>query len=1104
MRLVLESIAMKNFKSYKGIHNIQNIDKSFTAIVGPNGSGKSNIIDSILFVLGFRAKKMRHTQLTDLIYNDGTKEKSCFVELTFNKFKIKREINVNKSTKYYCDGKEISNSDLITKMMEEGVDMEHNRFLILQGEIEGIAMLKPKEGLLEFLEDIIGTSKYKTQIDEFNEEAKAMEENNITIQNNVKFLKTEFDHISELKKQNEEVLINKTKHNEYFKEFKTINKEILSRNLHKKEEKKKEIEKKIGELKNLNSENKNLLESMELEHNSIRKLLKDKEEEYFIIKREYKKLDRNNYIQKELKNKLEKQIKNMKSDLNSIKSKSEMKTRENKILIKELSDNENELEKLNKSRLKIKNQLDEEQKKISVKCTSDMKKLKENEDKLISLLNKKSEQNQKNAQSNMEIKYKEEQESSITNEIINLKNKLKNFENVKHLNKDQIQKELRELEIDIDKTQSELQKRKTRYNEVYQREENDKKEKEIFNYLSDIKGVVGRLKDIGEVEPKYELPLKISCTRLNNIVVDTTQTAEKCIEIVKKNNLPRSTFIILDKIQEMPKLENQSLPYMFEFVNCDKKYKKCFYFSLTDTLLADNLDKAQNHAFGKARKRVVTLDGKLIEKSGIMTGGKYHEKVKKYEDIEKAMNKMTALKEQKLKDLNLISEYENQVNIRKALNEKEGLLKEIKDKISSLQSSVRVISYEDEIANVKEDINKCKSKLEKYYNTSLSGKLQILNEKIEILEGRNHEIKITLSEKIDSYEEIEKEVEKKTEELSKIDIKDLTTLKNNLDREEDLYNELSNDFKAIQENLASLKKKMGKEYHLEIDLNNQLDDLSESINDISRNIDNEIENIKLISEKILENYKILNIKNKDEENLLLDDLKNLSDNDLEDFKKKLEKKIKKLSEESDKKEVDLVIFEEYEKSKEAYTKAKNEYDIQICKYENKKNEAERLKKKRYDEFTEGLSKVNSYLKEIYKKLTFGGNAELELIDYLDPFSDGIRLAVMPPKKCWKNVSNLSGGEKTLSSLSLIFALHKFKPSPFYVMDEIDAALDFRNVGIISGYIKEMAKSSQFIVISLRNDMFEISNSILGVYKVNNISKLLMINVDEIKKKLLTS
>ena len=118
-------------------------------------------------------------------------------------------------------------------------------------------------------------------------------------------------------------------------------------------------------------------------------------------------------------------------------------------------------------------------------------------------------------------------------------------------------------------------------------------------------------------------------------------------------------------------------------------------------------------------------------------------------------------------------------------------------------------------------------------------------------------------------------------------------------------------------------------------------------------------------------------------------------------------------------------------------------------------------------------------------ITLGGDAELELVDSLDPFAEGIVFSVRPPKKSWKNISNLSGGEKTLSSLALVFALHYYKvggnilnfnvlhqmlifqPTPLYVMDEIDAALDFKNVSIVANYIKERTRNAQFIIISLR-------------------------------------
>lgn len=132
-----------------------------------------------------------------------------------------------------------------------------------------------------------------------------------------------------------------------------------------------------------------------------------------------------------------------------------------------------------------------------------------------------------------------------------------------------------------------------------------------------------------------------------------------------------------------------------------------------------------------------------------------------------------------------------------------------------------------------------------------------------------------------------------------------------------------------------------------------------------------------------------------------------------------------------------------------------------------------LRKQRLDTFMAGFSVITMKLKEMYQMITLGGDAELELVDRLNPFSEGIVFSVRPPKKSWKNISNLSGGEKTLSSLALVFALHHYKPTPLYVMDEIDAALDFKNVSIVANYIKERTKNAQFIIISLRNNMFEV-------------------------------
>ncbi|KAG5178142.1 RecF/RecN/SMC [Tribonema minus] len=154
---------------------------------------------------------------------------------------------------------------------------------------------------------------------------------------------------------------------------------------------------------------------------------------------------------------------------------------------------------------------------------------------------------------------------------------------------------------------------------------------------------------------------------------------------------------------------------------------------------------------------------------------------------------------------------------------------------------------------------------------------------------------------------------------------------------------------------------------------------------------------------------------------------------------------------------------------------------------------EELRRRRLEEFMAGFGTITLKLKEMYQMITLGGDAELELVDSLDPFSEGIVFSVRPPKKSWKHIANLSGGEKTLSSLALVFALHHYRPTPLYVMDEIDAALDFKNVSIVANYIKERTKDAQFVIISLRNNMFELADRLVGIYKTNNITKSVTIN-----------
>eukprot|EP00760_Papus_ankaliazontas_P007400 PhM_4_TR1333/c0_g1_i1/m.48645/K06675/SMC4; structural maintenance of chromosome 4 len=183
--LIVDHIELENFKSYAGKHRIGPFHDTFTAVIGPNGSGKSNILDSLLFVFGKRAKQIRLDKFSELIHNSAAhpncQTASVTVVFRYGKetIRLTREVNRSGNTQYYLNDRKQPQNTVVTFLKNKGVDLDHNRFLILQGEVEQIALMKPKaeregeEGFLEYLDDLIGTNKY---VDDIKKATVAMEE----------------------------------------------------------------------------------------------------------------------------------------------------------------------------------------------------------------------------------------------------------------------------------------------------------------------------------------------------------------------------------------------------------------------------------------------------------------------------------------------------------------------------------------------------------------------------------------------------------------------------------------------------------------------------------------------------------------------------------------------------------------------------------------------------------------------------------------------------------------------------------------------------------------------------------------------------------------
>jgi len=188
-RLAVRSLVLENFKSYANVQEVGPFHTCFSAIVGPNGSGKSNVIDAILFVFGKQAKQLRLNRVSELIHNSENYSDLDSAKVTVNfhdvipkddgyevvpdsEFSLSRVAYKNNTSAYFINNKKAKREEVVTRLKERGIDLDNNRFLILQGEVEQIAMMKPKGkgaqevGLLEYLEDIIGSDKYVKPIED--------------------------------------------------------------------------------------------------------------------------------------------------------------------------------------------------------------------------------------------------------------------------------------------------------------------------------------------------------------------------------------------------------------------------------------------------------------------------------------------------------------------------------------------------------------------------------------------------------------------------------------------------------------------------------------------------------------------------------------------------------------------------------------------------------------------------------------------------------------------------------------------------------------------------------------------------------------------------
>ncbi|XP_061308611.1 structural maintenance of chromosomes protein 4 [Pezoporus flaviventris] len=1205
-RLMITHIVNQNFKSYAGEQTLGPFHKRFSCIIGPNGSGKSNIIDSMLFVFGYRAQKIRSKKLSVLIHNsdEHTDIQSCSVEIHFqkiidkegddyevipnSKFCVSRTAYRDNSSVYHINGKKTTFRDVGILLRSHGIDLDHNRFLILQGEVEQIAMMKPKgqtehdEGMLEYLEDLIGSARLKEPIQVLCRRIENLNEQRGEKLNRVKMVEKEKDALEADKNKAIEFLCLE---NRMFKEKNRIcqyyihdlKKRINDMEMQKEKinEETKEVNEKSKKLGDeMKTKNKSLKE-LEKKRDKITKFIEKKKEEFTQWDLQDVKVRENLKHAKSKTKKLEKQIQKDKekvAELKKVPADSEKSISET-MSKKELLEKRKEEEEL-----KLKQVIDSLKQETQGLQTEKESK----EEELMEYMKTVNEARSKRDVAQSELEIYLARHNTAVSQLNQAKEALMTVSETLNARKAAI----KEISVRLPQAEQELKEKENELEKLRREEESARKLVQNLRHKveeaksslamsrsrgrvleallqhkksGNIPGLYGRLGDLGAINEKYDVAISSSCGALDNIVVDTVDTAQACVNFLKAKRIGVATFIALDKmavweknLQKIPTPEN--VPRLFDLVKAaDEKLRPAFYFALRDTLVANNLEEATRIAFQKDKRwRVVTLQGQIIEQSGTMTGGGAkvmkgrmgssvamvvsEEEVSKMEcQLQKDSKRAVQREEETLQLEEAISK--RQQDVREMKNNLEKYSASIKNlpeqeihlktHIKELEANVTATApdktkqnelekvlngYKKDYDCAAEKAGEIESEVKRLHNLIIDTNNQKLKPHQDKLNKINKEIDgcfstitkaqvavKTANRNVKKSEgallHMEKELEDNEKEIKDL-MKELTEL-------EAKAAEVMNDCRQAEEELPGLQQ----EYH---DLLQEI----KTIQDEEHALQKEALNIKLKMEQIhshisahqskmkywqkeMSKLSLHSIEDKPPEELPV-----LSQEELEALKDPnvITNQIALLEAQCNEIKPNLGAIAEYKKKEELYLKHVAELDDITNERDKFRQAFEDLRKQRLNEFMAGFNVITNKLKENYQMLTLGGDAELELVDSLDPFSEGIMFSVRPPKKSWKKIFNLSGGEKTLSSLALVFALHHYKPTPLYFMDEIDAALDFKNVSIVAFYIYEQTKNAQFIVISLRNNMFEIADRLIGIYKTHNTTKSVATNPKDIAAK----
>ncbi len=1179
--MYLKSIEIHGFKSFANKINFQ-FHNGITGIVGPNGSGKSNVADAVRWVLGEqRIKQLRGASMQDVIFS-GTETRKplsyAYVAITldnsdhqlaidFDEVTVARRIYRSGESEYLINGAPSRLKDVNELFYDTGIGKE-GYSIIGQGQIDKILSGKPEERR-ELFDEAAGIVKFKRRKAAAQNKLESEKQNLVRVT----------DILAELEKQTGPL---------------ERQSEVAKVYLKKKEELKAlDINVFLLENERLKAQLQEIGEKHRIASGDLRET-KDKyehiKEEYEQVQSQIEALDtaieeaRNTLNDTGLlRGRLEGEVAVLKEQINSARgNEAHLRNRKDAVSAEIAAKNgdkeeilaqkariDSQVRELTETRDEVHRQLEAVQGRIEELNSQ----IEAGKNAIIGELNQRATIKSRLGRYDSMTEQINIRKAELNSRILRAKSDEEaREENIRQLEQrfEEITGQLRQMNEEAAAKESELGEirhslaghdQKLRETQQSYHQEKSRLEalsnlteryegyggsvKKVMEQKERVKGIIGVVADIIQVEKKYETAIETALGgNIQNIVTDDENTAKKMIAFLKEQRAGRATFLPLTSITRPQEFKAQEalrekgvIGMADELVTTDTKYRNVAKAMLGRIVVVDNVDNAVKIA----RKydysiRMVTIEGELLVPGGAISGGAFRNssnllgRRREMEELEKKIRKLartiedinTAIEDTKSHrnklrmeietakaDMQRCSIEQNTVRIsisqarERIAEEEEGFdsmkreEKEIESRIQEIISSKETIqkelsaseelekSTQEQIGLWQKQLEESRReeseasahvaqwdlKVEKMLQTQefhqanvdrIAGETERSGKELEEIEEALLQSERDVAEKSGHIEEIQRTIEASHDAQSQSEIQ----LREDMEKKEVLSGRQKNFFTAREE-LAERMTGLDKEVYR---LSSQKERLEESVESQINYMWNEYE-ITLSDAMSARNEELTDLP------AMKRDIGSLKD------------QIRKLG------DVNVNAIEDYKNLMERYTFMKTQHDDLVEAEKTLEGIIQELDSAMRKQFNEKFAEISREFDKVFKELFGGGKGTLELMEDEDILEAGIRIIAQPPGKKLQNMMQLSGGEKALTAISLLFAIQNLKPSPFCLLDEIEAALDESNVSRYAKYLHKLTRHTQFIVITHRRGTMERADRLYGItMQEKGVSTLVSVNL----------